>query len=156
MATAGPGRGQPGAGAFADQVAFELGQGREHVEDELAARGGGVDRLLQAPEPDATVGQAGDGLDQVAEGAAEAVEFPDDQGVAGPQLVQDLLEDRAVGAGAAGGLGEHPVAAGRGERVDLELWLLVGGGDAGIAEQMSHPGAGPTATEALTGIILGQ
>ena len=43
-----------------------------------------------------------------------------------------------VGAGAAGGLGEHPVAAGGGEGVDLELRLLVGGGDAGIAKQMSH------------------
>jgi hypothetical protein len=31
-----------------------------------------------------------------------------------------------------------PVAAGRREGVDLELRLLVGGGDTGIAEQMSH------------------
>jgi hypothetical protein len=53
-------------------------------------------------------------------------------------LVQDLLEGGAVGAGAAGRLGEHPVAAGTLEGVDLELRLLVGGGDAGIAEQMSH------------------
>jgi hypothetical protein len=51
-----------------------------------------------------------------------------------------LLEDRAVGAGAAGGLGEHPVAAGALEGVDLELRLLVGGRDAGVAEQMSHAG----------------
>ena len=56
----------------------------------------------------------------------------------GPQLVQQLLEDRAVGAGAAGGLGEYPVAAGALEGVDLELGLLVGGGDAGVAEQVSH------------------
>src|SRR5215216_4345233 len=74
----------------------------------------------------------------MSERPAEAVEFPDDQGVAGAQLVQDLLEDRAVGAGAAGGLGEHPIAAGALEGVDLELGLLVGGGDAGIAEQMAH------------------
>ena len=107
-------------------------------EHELAARGGGVDRLLEAAEPDAAVGQAGDGVDQVPEGAAEAVEFPDDQGVAGAELVQELLEDGAVGAGAAGGLGEHPVAAGRGEGVDLELGVLVGGGDPGIAKEMSH------------------
>ena len=88
--------------------------------------------------PIAAVGQAGDGVDQVPQGAAEPVELPDDQGVAGAQLVQELLEGGAVGAGAAGGLGEHPVAAGRGEGVDLELGVLVGGGDAGIAEQMSH------------------
>jgi hypothetical protein len=46
----------PSGGAFADQVAFELSQGGEDVEDELAAGGGGVDRLLEAAEPHATVG----------------------------------------------------------------------------------------------------
>ena len=71
------------------------------------------------------------------EGAAEPIEFPDDQGVAGT-AVKHLLEGGPVGAGAAGGLGEHPVAAGVLEGVDLELGVLVGGGDAGIAELMSH------------------
>jgi hypothetical protein len=93
---------------------------------------------VERPEPDAALSQAGDDVDQMTQGAAEAVEFPDDQGVAGPQLVEDLLEGGSVGAGAAGGLGEHPVAAGRREGVDLELGVLVGGGDAGIAEQMTH------------------
>jgi len=37
-----------------------------------------------------------------------------------------------------GGLGEDPVAAGALEGVDLEVGLLVGGGDAGVAEQMAH------------------
>jgi hypothetical protein len=45
------------------------------VEDQLAAGGGGVDLLLEAPEPDAALSQAGDGVDQMPEGAAEAVEF---------------------------------------------------------------------------------
>jgi hypothetical protein len=31
---------------------------------------------------------------------AQPVELPDDEGVAGAQLVQELLEDRAIGAGA--------------------------------------------------------
>jgi len=53
------------------------------MEYELAAGGGGVDRLLEAAEPDPTLSQAGDGVDQVAQRAAEPVEFPDDQGVAG-------------------------------------------------------------------------
>jgi hypothetical protein len=90
-----------------DEVAFELGQGGEHVEDELATRGGGVDRLLQALEPDAALSQPGDGVDQVPQRAAEPVELPDDQGVTGAQLVQELLEGGPVGAGAAGGLGEY-------------------------------------------------
>jgi hypothetical protein len=64
------------------------------MEDELAARGGGVDRLLEAPEPDPTLGEARDGVDQVPKGTTEPVQLPHDQGVAGAQLVQDLLEDR--------------------------------------------------------------
>ena len=63
VAAAGPSSSQPSGCAFADEVAFELGQGGEDVEDELAAGGGGVDRLLEAAEPDAAVGQAGDGVD---------------------------------------------------------------------------------------------
>ena len=56
----------------------------------------------------------------------------------GAQLVQDLFEDRAIAAGAASRLGEYPIAAGGLQRVDLELGLLVGGGDAGVAKQMTH------------------
>jgi hypothetical protein len=138
VAATGPGRGQPGGRPLTDEVAFELGQGGEDMEHELAAGGGGVDRLLQAAEPDAAVGQPGDGVDQMPQGPAEAVQLPDDQGVARPELVQELLQGGAVGTGAAGRLGEHPVAAGALQGVDLELGVLVGGGDAGIAEQVSH------------------
>jgi hypothetical protein len=124
-AAAGAGRGQPGAGALADQVAFELGQGGEHVEDELAARSGGIDRLLQAAKPDTALSEVGDGVDQVPQRPAQPIKLPHHQGVAGAELVQGLVEDWAVGAGAAGRFGEDPVAAGRGEGVDLEVWLLV-------------------------------
>jgi hypothetical protein len=65
----------------------------------------------------------------VPQGTAEPVELPDHEGVAGAPLVQDLYEGGTVGAGAAGGLGEAPAATGVLEGVDLELWLLVGGGD---------------------------
>jgi hypothetical protein len=112
------------------------GDETEGHENKLAAGSGGVDGLLEAAEPDAAVSEAGDDVDQVAQGAAEAVQFPDDDGVAGAQLVRDLGEDGPVAAGAAGGLGEHPIAPRSGEGVDLELGLLVGGGDAGIAEQV--------------------
>jgi hypothetical protein len=67
MATPGSGGSQPSGGAFADEVAFELGQGGEDVEHELAAGGGGVDGFLEAAEPDAAVGQTGDGVDQMAQ-----------------------------------------------------------------------------------------
>jgi hypothetical protein len=66
LAAAGPSGGQAGAGPFPDEVAFELGQSGKHVKDELAAGGGGVDRLLEAAEPDPAVGKPGDGVDEVA------------------------------------------------------------------------------------------
>jgi hypothetical protein len=65
VAAPGPSGSQSGSGAFADEVAFELGQGREDVEDELAAGGGGVDRLLEAAEPNPTLGKLSNGVDQV-------------------------------------------------------------------------------------------
>jgi hypothetical protein len=114
------------------------GQGGEHVKDELAPGGGGVDRLLQASEPDPAISQTSDRVDQMPQRPAEPIQLPHDEGVARTQLVEELLEGGPVGAGAAGGLGEHPVAAGVLEGVDLELWLLVGGGDSSIAEQMTH------------------
>jgi hypothetical protein len=69
------------------------------VEDKLAARGGGVDRLLQAAKPDAALSQADDGVDQMPKRPAQAIQLPNDQGVTGTQLVQDLLKGCAVGAG---------------------------------------------------------
>jgi hypothetical protein len=74
----------------------------------------------------------------VAQRPAPPIELPHHQDVAGAELVQGLLEDRTVSAGATGGLGEDPVAAGTLEGIDLEVWLLVGGRDAGAAEQVPH------------------
>ena len=56
------------AGAFHDELADELGQGREDVEDQPAARGGGVQCLVQGPEPDAAAAQPGHEGDQVLQG----------------------------------------------------------------------------------------
>jgi hypothetical protein len=44
------------------------------MEHQLAAGAGGVDRLLQAPEPDPAVGKAGDGVDQMPQGPPWPVE----------------------------------------------------------------------------------
>jgi hypothetical protein len=102
--------------------------------------GGGVDLLLQAAEPDSPVGERGDGVDQVTQRAAEPVELPDHQGVAGAELVQDAVQLRAGGqraSGAAGFVSEDAVAAGVSERVDLEVEVLLGGGDAGVTQRVT-------------------
>jgi hypothetical protein len=63
----------------------------------------------------------------MAQGPAEAIKLPHHEGVAGAQLVEQLGEGGAVAAGAAGRLGEDPVAAGLLEGVDPELgcWSVV-------------------------------
>jgi hypothetical protein len=74
--------------ALSDQVPLELRQGRKDIEHEAAAGGGGVDGFLHGLEADTTVGQSPDGVDEVGEGPAEAVEPPDDQGVAVAGVVE--------------------------------------------------------------------
>jgi hypothetical protein len=93
---------------------------------------------LQPPEPDAAVGQGADGVDQVAQRPAQPVQLPHHQGVARAQLVEDLVQRRSGGQGAAGGVEEDPVAAGRLQRVDLQVGVLVAGRDAGLAEEVGH------------------
>ncbi len=66
---AGTGRGQADLGSLTDAVPLALGQGPEDVEDQLAAAGGGVDLLGQAPEAAAPLMQVGARLEQVAERA---------------------------------------------------------------------------------------
>lgn len=58
--------GEPGHGAVANEVAFELGDSAEDVEDELAAGGRSVDVLGERPEPDIAFSERGHGLDEMA------------------------------------------------------------------------------------------
>jgi hypothetical protein len=61
----------------------------------------------------------------------------------GVQLVQDAVQLRTDGqraSGAAGRVGEGAVAAGRDERVDLEVEVLLGSADASIAKRRPRSG----------------
>jgi len=82
------------------------------VEDQPAARGGGVQRLVQGPGPGAVAAQPGHDGDQVLPGPGQPVQARDDEGVAGAEVVQARGE-----LGTADGLarllvGEDPDAAG--------------------------------------------
>ncbi|HEV2069133.1 MAG TPA: hypothetical protein VGR26_05015 [Acidimicrobiales bacterium] len=79
-----------------------------------------------------------DDLDEVPKGSGHEVEFPDDEGVARPEAVQRLGQLRAIGLSAPGTLDEDPVAAGRGEFVDLEVGVLIDGRDSGVADGLLH------------------
>ena len=90
---------EPGQGAFADQLPLELGQRREDPEHEASGGGSGVD-LRALPGEHLSARAAGrqvlHGVDQVGEGAAEAVELPDDEHVARPECAHAAVESRAV------------------------------------------------------------
>ena len=90
---------EPGPGAFADQLPLELGQRREDAEHEAAGGGGGVDlRALPGEHPQAHAAgrEVLHGVDQVGEGAAEAVELPNDEHVARPERAHAAVEPRSV------------------------------------------------------------
>ena len=80
----GPRCGQSGLGALANEIALELSQRAEDVKDELAPGGGGVDLLGEGLEANSPLGQRRHHLDQMLEGAAQAIEAPDHEGVPGP------------------------------------------------------------------------
>src|SRR5674536_342177 len=65
---------------------------RAHPEHEGAVRGGGVDQpVAQRPDPDPAGLQGGDDVDEVAQVAAEPVDPPDDQGVAGRRSARQAV-----------------------------------------------------------------
>ena len=97
------------------------------MEDQLPAGGGGVDVLGDALEANVPVVQAGDRLDEMGEGAAEPVESPDNQSVAGADVVEGFVEAYALLLSAGCSVGEDPGAAGLLQGVFLEIKGLVCG-----------------------------
>ena len=80
---------------FVNLAMPELGQRREDAEHEAAGSRGGVDlRALPGEHPQAHAAgrQVLHGVDQVDEGAAEAVELPDDEHIARPERAHTAVE----------------------------------------------------------------
>ena len=125
---------QASARPFADQRPLELRQRAENVEHELTGAGVGVDRLLQAAQPDALRAQRLGVRDEVLERPAQPVEPPHHQRVAGTELGERLAQGGALGRAARRVL-EDALAPGRLQRLPLQVELLVLGLDARVADQ---------------------
>ena len=91
------GRCKTSAGALLYQVALELTQCTEQVEDQPSARRRCVDRLRQGAEPNSAYRQLRHCLDQMWQRAAKAVELPDDQHVAVAHVLECRPQPGTIG-----------------------------------------------------------
>lgn len=85
--------------AAGDQLPPEIGEGGKDPEDQLARRGGGVDRCTVTGEDlraDAASCAVEDGVDQVVEVAAEPVGLPEFERVTGANRLRALRQSRTV------------------------------------------------------------
>jgi len=143
---AGAGGVQALAGALDDQLADELRQRSEDVEDQPATGSGAVQGLVQAFEPDTAPAQRADEADQVGQRPGQPVQARHDQGVTGPQVVQAGRQLGPVGVLAGQPVREDAQAACLGQGVLLAVQQLAGGADPGIsrsARRSARPVLGP-------------
>jgi hypothetical protein len=123
---ASPGRCESGDGALADEIALELPDRPEDMEDQAADGRGRVDALIEHDQADTGRVEVGGQLDEVPDRPGQPIEFRDHQDVTGPQVIEDGRQLPALPVGAGCVLGPDPGAAGRGERVGLPVQRLVG------------------------------
>src|SRR3954453_11520400 len=77
----GPGCLQPCVRPLFNDVSLELRQRPENMKDQFSARGGRINLLGEALKADLAVIQLSDAFNEVFEGAAEAIQLPDNEGV---------------------------------------------------------------------------
>ena len=121
-------------GSFADQVALELGEGGEDMENEPPGRRAGFNLLGQGFEVDLTLFELCDKADEVGQIAPKPVEPPDDEGVSLAEAFEASFKLRPADVLAACLFFVHLPAFGVLEGVPLQVERLVVGGDAGVAD----------------------
>jgi len=91
------GSGKTGDGAFADQLTFEFGNGRDHREREAACGSARIDRVAGGEEVNAPSAEVVERPDEVPDAPGEAVELParDDISAASVDLLHERVELRA-------------------------------------------------------------
>src|SRR5271166_396725 len=137
---AGRGSGQAVLGALADEVALELGERGQDGEEQLALRGRGVDRLVEAHEVDAAFLEQTGHVHEVAYRPADPVELGADERVARLQAVKALVPLGTAGLGAAGALvGVYPRAARGLQALALGLRVLIARAHPCVADACHAP-----------------
>jgi hypothetical protein len=127
------------AGSCADEVGFEFGDHGQDVEQESADGVGGVVDVSAEAELDVALGEVLDDVAGVGQGAGEAVELGDHQGVPGPACGQGLVQSGAFTVPAGEPVVDIDQLVGHAERLEPGLLggeVLLVGGDAGVPDQV--------------------
>jgi hypothetical protein len=95
------------------------------MEDELAARSGCINALLQRPEPNAPSIKVGNHVNEVAERPAKSVEAPNNQTVPRSSKRERIGETWSVGFGPRSVVGEDALATCLSESIRLQVDRLV-------------------------------
>ena len=98
---------QPGHDPFLGQGPFILRQRAEETEQEGPVRRGRIHLFGQGTKRHALNLEGEDNLQEMRERTAQAVQFPDDQAIAGVDIGEGLLEPRAIIPRAAGLVGKQ-------------------------------------------------
>ena len=128
-------KGKSCLGALSDQAALEFRQCAEHVKNEPPLRGRRVESFGQATKPDISQPQFLDGFDQLLHRPRQAVELPDNNGVATPREFERVVKGWAIRDRSRNLLGENLPASRLGQRVPLQGQVLVDGRNPRIADQ---------------------
>ena len=100
FSTAGARCCQAGHRPFPNDIAFKFGEGGEKVKGQFPVRRSRIDGIIQRFEPGAFVLDLSDQVDQIAERAAQAIQFPNNDEVAFPELIDHSAQFRPLGFGA--------------------------------------------------------
>ncbi len=77
------------------------------MKNQSATAGSGIQALLNAFEPNAPVAQSLNHFNEMPQRATQAIEFPDDQDVTLPRIVQGFVQSRSSGFRATGNIGKN-------------------------------------------------
>lgn len=130
---------------MAQRHVAELGRDSDRHQDSgehPAGTGGGVDPVVDRAHGNPALGEVVQGVDDRAHVAAESVESPHDQGVAGAQIVEALGESGPVIAGTGHHVVEDAARPGGGQLFGLLLQGLSQGRHPGVADDGGRGGGG--------------
>lgn len=113
--------------SFCDEIALELRQRREDIEDQLALSVGGINRIIDALETNTTFVQSAHQVDQMFQRAPEPIKLPNYDDIAGACLVQQSSQFRAVRLRSADFFLKYTLASCLLQGFDLQVEILVSG-----------------------------